>query len=256
MRIVQVDPFDRAAFDAWHATYAAADRAGREQWANPWLLEESRADKQARVAHKWTGIYSMLVDDQVVATAEAVLPLLENLDLAEVFVHTHPDHRRRGHGTRMLKYVERVARERGRSKLLTETAYPYDAPADGAGQPGADFLTHRGFEFGLVEVMRVAELPIADQILDRLGAQAAPHHTAYPLRSFEGPVPEDLVQGFAEVTAALSTDAPLGNIEREPDIPNVDSLRAAEDTLAKMGRTKYTPSRSTRTATWRPTPSW
>jgi GNAT superfamily N-acetyltransferase len=237
--ILQVDPFDVAAFDAWHATYAAADRAGREQWANPWLLEESRAEKQARTAHKWTAAYALLDGDRVVTAAEVVLPLLENLYIAEVRIHTHPDHRRRGYATRMLEYVEGLARERGRTRLLTETAYPYDAPAAGAGQPGADFLTHRGFEFGLVEVMRVAELPIAEQVLDRLAAQAAPHHAAYTLRSFEGPVPEDLVWGFSEVTAALSTDAPLGNIEREPDIPNVDSLRAAEDTLAKMGRTKY-----------------
>jgi GNAT superfamily N-acetyltransferase len=237
--ILQVDPFDPAAFDAWYATYAAADRAGREQWAKPWRLEEYRAEQQARVAHKWTAAYSLLVEGRVVTTAQVELPLLENLDLAGVRIHTHPDHRRLGYATRMLEHVEGLVRERGRTRLLTDTAYPYNAPADGAGQPGADFLTNRGFEFGLVEIMRVAELPVAEEILDRLGAQAEPHHTAYTLRSFEGPVPEELVQGFAEVTAALSTDAPVGSIEREPDIPNVDSLRAGEDTLAKMGRTKY-----------------
>jgi len=237
--IVKVDPFDREAFDAWHATYAAGERAGREQWATPWRLEEFRTDAQSPVSYEWKGIFGLVVDGAFVATAEVWMPLLENLDLVQMQIHTHPDHRRRGYATRMLEHVEDLARARGRNKLMTETSYPYDAPADGAGEAGPEFLTRHGFEFGLGDVMRLVELPLDDRLLEQLAEQAAPHHAAYTLRSFVGPVPEELAQGFAEVAAAISADAPMGDLDFEPDTPNVTSMREAEAIQARQRRTKY-----------------
>ncbi len=239
MKIVQIDPHDDAAFDAWHAAYHAADVFGREELASPWTLVEARAERRAEVGFRWQASYAGVVDDVVVTAADIRTPLLENLDLAEVGVHTHPEHRRRGYATAMLEHLEQVARERGRSKLVAETSYPYDGPADGVGSPGADFLFARGFDFALGEVMRIVDLPVDEALLDRLEREAAPYHSAYTLRSFAGPVPDELAQGFAEVTAALTTDAPTGDLDIEPDIPNVDSMREAEAIIAAQGRTKY-----------------
>jgi len=239
MKIVQVDPYDDRAFDAWHAVYHAADGFGREEWASPWSLVEARAERQAEVAFRWHASYAVEVDGAFVAAGEIRTPLLENLDLAEIAVHTHPEHRRRGYGTALLDHLERVARERGRSKLVAEASPPYEGPADGTGWPGVDFLFARGFVLALGEVMRIADLPVDDALLDRLEREAAPHHAAYTLRSFVGPVPDELAQGFAEVTAALTTDAPTGDLDIEPDTPNVESMREAEAIIAAQGRTKY-----------------
>ncbi len=140
----------------------------------------------------------------------------------------------------MLAYVEDVARAQGRTKLLAETAYPYDAPADGAGQPGADFLTSRGFEFGLADVKRVLDLPVNDKILAGLAAQAAPHHETYSIRSFVGPVPEEFAEQYAELDAAVVTDAPMGDIDLEPAVADVREVRENEALMQRQRRTRYT----------------
>jgi GNAT superfamily N-acetyltransferase len=238
--IVKVDPFDRAAFDAWHATQFTADRFGREEHATPWKLEESRADKQTDMVGRDTSIYSLVVDGTVVTAAELSLPLLDNLDLAEVAIHTHPDDRRRGHATRMLAHLEDVVRARGRSKLLAESAFPYDASADGSGHAGPSFLVTRGFTFGLGDVKRIVDLPVADDVLAGLAAEAAQHHESYTLQSFVGSVPEELVQQYAELDAAIVTDAPVGDLEIGPAVADVGEVREREALMERQGRTKYT----------------
>ena len=238
--IAKVDPFDKPAFDAWHATQFAADRFGREEHATPWQLEESRADKQTEMVSRSTSAHALLVDGVVVTAAELWLPLLDNVDLAEVAIHTHPDHRRLGYATQMLAYLEDVVRADGRTKLLAETAYPYDAPANGAGQPGADFLTSRGFEFGLADVKRVLDLPVDEGILAGLAAQAAPLHETYSIRSFVGPVPEEFAEQYAELDAAIVTDAPMGDIDLEPAVADVREVRENEALMQRQRRTRYT----------------
>jgi GNAT superfamily N-acetyltransferase len=238
--ITEVDPFDRSAFDAWHATQFAAARFGREEYATPWRLEESRAAQQTQMAGRATSAYSLVEDGVVVTAADVWLPLLDNLDLAQVSIHTHPDHRRRGHATRMLAHLEQVVRAGGRVKLLAETAYPYDAPADGTGYPGPTFLAARGFTFGIGDVKRIVDLPVDDDVLTRLAAAAAPHHAAYTLTSFTGRVPDEFVQGYTELDAAIVTDAPLGEIDLEPATADVGGVRDHEALFERQGRTRYT----------------
>ncbi|MGD9959056.1 GNAT family N-acetyltransferase [Nocardioides sp.] len=240
IEILRVDPFDDVAFDAWHATQFAADRFGREEHATPWMLEESRVDKQSTLKGRDTLTYSLLVDGAVATAAEVWLPLLDNLDLAEVVIHTHPEHRRRGYAARMLAHLEDEMRVIGRSKLITEAAYPYDAPPDGSGHPGPDFLTSQGFTFGLADVKRVVSLPIADEILAGLLDEAAPHHTAYSLVSCVGRLPDEHVQAYAELDAAIVTDAPMGELDLETPAADVEDIRDNEALMARQHRRRYT----------------
>ncbi len=238
--VVRVDPFDEQAFDAWHACYLAADRYGRERWASPWALEEFRVEKQAVLPHRESSVYGLALDGRFVAVAELAFSLLDNLGMAEVLIHTHPEHRRQGHGSRVLAHLEDVARARGRSSLWSETPYPFEAGAHGAGEPGPEFLRSRGFRFGLADVMRVADLPVDRAVLDRLCAEAAPRHAAYELRSFVGAVPEELALGVAEAAASLNTEAPTGELEIEAQTSDVAALRAEEAILEGQRRRKYT----------------
>jgi GNAT superfamily N-acetyltransferase len=139
----------------------------------------------------------------------------------------------------MLAHLEQVARDRGRVVVNTEAAWPYDAPADGAGTAPAEFLTRTGFTFGLGDVQRELTLPVDDALLDRLAAEAEPHHAAYTLRSWVGPVPDDIIESWAALVASLMTEAPTGDIAREPESPDVAVFREREQVLEKQGRTKY-----------------
>lgn len=235
-----LDVHDDAALEAAYATYAASDRHGREELASSWDLEEVRVDWRAEKPHRWQGVWVVVDGGATAAVGWVTTPLQDNPQLASVELYTHPDHRGRGHGSALLTHLERVAGERGRSILVSEVPYPYAAPADGAGETGPDFLTRRGWEFGLGDVKRTLALPVAEERLDRLAARAAPHHAAYRLETFTGPVPDAWAEQYAALAATLMTEAPTGELDLEPESPDVAILRSTEETLAQQGRTRYT----------------
>ncbi|WP_109508040.1 GNAT family N-acetyltransferase [Nocardioides speluncae] len=239
MEIVEVDPFDDEAFEAWYATQRAADVFGREETATPWHLEEARVAARTPNRGRWHGRYAGIKDGVVVVSGEVETPLLDNLDQAELQVYTHPEHRRQGHGSAMLGHLEAVAADRGRTLFGANSAWPYDAPVDGVGTSGGEFLAARGYKFGLGDVQRMLPLPVADALLDELAADAASHHAAYTLTSWVGQIPDELAQGWTELSASLMTEAPLGEMERDEEIPDVDLARELEEIALQQGRTKY-----------------
>jgi hypothetical protein len=120
---------------------------------------------------------------------------MDSRNLAMVDVATRPDVRRRGHGSAMLEHLTGRALDEGRDTLTADASWAFDAPADGAGTPPAEFLTGHGFAFSLGNVKRALPIPVDDVLLARLVEEAAPYHRGYRLRQFCGPVPEDIVDG-------------------------------------------------------------
>ncbi len=239
MRIVEVDPFDRQSFDAWHDCYLAAERHGHGSIATPWLREESRVLKQARTPASDWRIWATVDRGQVVACAGVGISRLDNLDLALAKVWTAPEHRRRGHGSTLVAHVEEQVRSLGRTKILAEVTFPLTSPADGAGYGDVEFARRHGYELALLDVQRVLDLPVDEARLTGLAEEVAPHHAAYTLRSFRGPVPEELVAEFAALTAALPTEAPVGELGLEEAVADVVAFRAEEATLAAQRRTRW-----------------
>lgn len=239
LEIVPLDPYDDAALAAWHATYYASTTYQRE-YSTPWMLEEVRADLRVDRPGGRTHLWSGVLDGQVAVTGTMGLSLLDNLQQAWVDVHTLPSLRGRGLGSAMLEHLVSTALELGRSILATESAYPYDVPADGTGQPAVDFLLHRGFEFGLGDVQRVLDLPADEDLLRCLAAEAAPAHVGYEIRQFKGPVPGDIIESFGELIGSLVTEAPTGNMVVEREVYSAERIRADEKVFEDSGRTKYT----------------
>ncbi|HEX6247239.1 MAG TPA: GNAT family N-acetyltransferase [Nocardioidaceae bacterium] len=239
MRIERLDAHDDAAMAAWHETFAASHRH-RRPFAVPLMLEEIRAKLTAERVAELDLAFSGLVDDEVAVAGMCYLPLLDNLDQAYVEVQTHPRFRRHGCGSAMLDHLEEVARQHGRSVLVTEVAYPFDAPPDGRGVEDVEFARRRGYRFSLAEVMRVLELPADEALLLALVAEAEPHHGGYTFRQFEGPVPDDLVDSFARIIGTLGVEAPSGEVTREEEVFDVARIRADEKVFTESGRTKFT----------------
>ena len=239
LEITRVDPFDRVAFDAWHAVYLAAELASEEGVASPLMLEEARAKLQDAGIRSWNSGWTGTVAGRVVVAGWLDMPLLDNLDRADLSVHVVPDERRRGHGSAMARRLEQEALERGRTLLNGEAAWPYDAGSDGTGQAGREFARGLGYALALGDVKRILRLPVPGGLLDDLAAQAAPHHAAYTLRSWVGPVPDTLLDGWAALTATLDTEAPTGDLERQPEHIDAEVVREAEALIARQGRRKY-----------------
>ncbi len=238
VEIIEVDPFDDALATAWHGVYARSQSHGRKHPA-PWQLAEVLAEMREPGSRRRLLGFAGVVDGTVVCNGALSLPQLDNLSSAIVLVDTEPALRRRGHGAAMLAHLEERAAAEGRTLLNTETFYPYDAPADGAGHDDADFLTHRGYAFGLGDVHRRLALPVDPALLDELAAEAEPHHAAYQIRTFRGRVPDELAASFATISASLMTEAPAGEIEREPEVADVTVMRAAEALRRAQGREPY-----------------
>ncbi|GAA4741949.1 hypothetical protein GCM10023350_28320 [Nocardioides endophyticus] len=239
LEIVELDVHDDEAFDAWHHAYEAAERASGPDVAAPWQLEEVRALMQRTGQRSWDGGYSGAVEGRLVTVGWIRLSLLDNTDRAQLAVYTPPEARRRGYATAMLAHLEAVARERGRTTMSGESSWPYAVGPSGAGQPGPEFARTAGYALALGDVKRRLELPVPDELLDRLAVEAAGHHEGFTLHSWVGPVPDELVDGWAQLTGTLITEAPTGELDVEPEYADVATVREGEDLLVAQGRTKY-----------------
>ncbi|MDR7251733.1 GNAT superfamily N-acetyltransferase [Nocardioides sp. BE266] len=238
LEVVDLDPFDDAAFEAWHAVYLRAQHALGAA-ATPWQLEELRAVMQHPGSAAWSGGWSAVVAGEVVGAGFIRTPLLDNLELAELDVHVDPSRQRQGIGTVLLARAEDEARRRGRTVVTGLVGWSWDAGPLGDGEAGPLFARARGYELALNEVQRELALPVDDAVLADLAESAAAAHAAYELRSWEGPVPDELLQGWAELTSSLATEAPTGELELEPEAVSTEVVREREATIARQGRTKY-----------------
>ena len=238
MEIVRVEPQDDAALRAWHATYLEADTRGRP-FATPWMYEEARATALAPAVGNERLFLSGLVDGEVVCIAQVILPLKDNLDHVDFHVHTHPDHQRRGYAGAMLRHVETIGRERGRTHLVAMVDHPYDLGPSGAGEPGVELLRSHGFTHSLGEVQSACPLPVPSEVLDGLVAEAAAHHEGYTLRSFVDRCPDDILDSFGRAMGMLVTEAPTGTLDYEPEVFDEERIRSQEAMMAEAGRTSY-----------------
>ena len=238
MEVVEVDPFDDGALAAWHATYDAADRHGR-RYAVPFHLPELTADFRTPGPGRAYELWAGWDGDRLVSCASLELPLLDNLTQAVLVLSTHPDHRRRGHGAALLAHVLARAASRGRRVVVVRVAYPYDAPVDGAGHPDVEFVTRRGFTFGLGDVQRVLDLPLDPASLESLVREAEPHHVGYRFVQVTGRVPEELLEGYGALLGAVATEAPAGELDVEPEQYPPERIRAEEDAFEQASRQRY-----------------
>lgn len=248
MDIRLLDASDSEALAAWHAAYLAADVYQRPH-AAPWQLEEMRADlTQPRTGERFiafTGLDGPSTGSGgagvVVSCGMVVLPLKDNLELGIVRLWTPPDQRRRGYGTAMLAHLVAECERVGRTQLVAEAHVSYDGPEDGAGSPDADFAYARGWSFDMCDIVRVLPLPVDEERLAVLAAEAAPHYAAdYTLRQFVGPVPDDIIEDFGTLVGSLMVEAPSGEVTLEREVLDEERIRADEAVFAAAGRSKYT----------------
>ena len=104
-------------------------------------------------------------------------------------------------------------------------------------------------------MQRRLALPVPPDRLDALAAEAASHHEGYQLRSFTGAVPDDLVEGWAALSAMLMTEAPMGEIDREEETADAAAIRAEEALLEQQGRVRSALPPWHPTGSWSPTPT-
>lgn len=237
IEIARIDPFDADAVDAWWDAYAAAERADRGQDTPVWTREESRSELQQESQVVERRAFLVRDGEVVVGSASLALPQKDNTHIAHLAIDVPPEHRRRGIGSAALAFLEQEATADGRTTLQGRTSWRYELGTDGAGAPGREFARRHGYALALGDVQNRLTLPVDLALLDRVEADIAAATGGYELRSWIGPVPDDVVEGWAILDASVETEAPSGDLDIEPAKPDVAAIREQEELLGRQHRT-------------------
>lgn len=170
-----------------------------------------------------------------VGAASVALPLLENKRMALLFVGVPPEHRGQGVGTALLERVGELASAAGRDRWFAVVHVPVGAEEDG----NSRFAVRHGFTLRNTEIRRQARLPVAEERMAELEAYAAERAAGYRVVSWVDACPEEYVEQYAHLRGLMSTEAPLGDLDVEEEIWDVDRQRENERRTAEHGRTVY-----------------
>ncbi|MGW3513603.1 GNAT family N-acetyltransferase [Streptomyces sp. NPDC000994] len=143
--------------------------------------------------------------------------------LAELTLHVHPVERLKGVGSRLLDTAVAAARDNNRRCVVAQA---------GAGSPGDHFLPARGFR--KVLTLRYSRLPLADVDIPSLAEIIERPHSGYRLASWQGAVPDDLAQTFADSRRAMD-DMPMEDTDHGTTTWDVDRVRAAAKAVEQRG---------------------
>jgi GNAT superfamily N-acetyltransferase len=212
-----------------------------------------RSDRQELVASQPTPYEERIIlgarrGGRLLGRALAAVPLTDNLTSCYVDLGVHPESRSQGIGAALYAEAERYARSLGRSTLMGWSEVPVDGagaqedglvPATGAGRhprsdPAAAMAASRGFT--LAQVDRASVLHVQDAApADARSAAAAAAGPDYTVVQWEGHCPDVHIDSYVELCRAMSTDAPMGDLDLEEEVWDAGRVREAEDRLARSG---------------------
>jgi GNAT superfamily N-acetyltransferase len=233
LEIRPLDPRDDGDMDAFQDVYAAAELA-----EDPDAALYSRADGVTLLLSSGTGgelweAYGAFRDDRMVGELIVTGNLLDNRQVARIFIWTHPEVQRHGVGTALSSYGDTRVRELGRSILHAQARIGVDR-ANG----NRAFAERMGYTLANTEIERRLPLPADLALLDRLAAEAAPHHRAYEIRTVVGPVPHDLAESYVALKNLLVVEAPMGELDVEAGQETAAELAVQDRYLVESGRTR------------------
>lgn len=230
MDIRRFTPEDRDRLAGWVAVTNAV-RAHDAPWDH--AVTESRA--RGDLTHGWDGEPDVpflgTLDGVPVAAGGYGISERDNLHLAWLSVEIRPDHRRQGHGTALLRHLEREVTALGRTALGISC---WDIPSN----PETFGLRH-GYERKAVGVQRAQHLAEVDPAeVERLRTTAAAAAADYELLRRPGRSPDSELEALAVLTAAIN-DAPTDDLEIEDEVFDAARIRAYEDAQLACGYSFY-----------------
>ncbi|HUR51869.1 MAG TPA: GNAT family N-acetyltransferase [Mycobacteriales bacterium] len=165
-----------------------------------------------------------------IAAMSVTLFTLDNLTSANVEGYVHPAHRRRGLGRELLEHAVDVVQSAGRTRVF------FEAPWLPSGEEGPAFPMLRA----------AGAKPVLDDYRRLLDLQAFPVGSpaevpsGYRLIQWVDRAPEELLDGLAYLLHRMVLDAPMGDMDYEPEKWDAARYRASEDSAIRRKRTRYT----------------
>jgi GNAT superfamily N-acetyltransferase len=234
LTIRPVDPWDEHEMDVLQDLYVEAQRA-----EVPDARVFSRADSVALLRRpEGASFYHAFValdGDEMVGQTWVSGSTTDHLHVAYAWAWVPPRFGRRGIGTELVTYAEQHVRDLGRRSVVTQTWTGDDGT--GGYRPFAERL---GYHLELTQVERRQRLPMDEETLARLEAEAAARTSAYTMRIVVGPLPEELVQPYLDIYNLLHLEMPAGDLDVEMGRRTPVEHAAQEADITEAGRTRVT----------------
>ncbi|WP_127498552.1 GNAT family N-acetyltransferase [Actinoplanes solisilvae] len=159
-------------------------------------------------------------------------PELDNVENVEIALQVRPECRRQGVGRALFDLAVERARARGRKHVQGETVDRHPG--------GRAFAQSVGARAGLSEVRSRLDLTTLDEPrLAELMDDAWKHAEGYRLKRWVGVPPDDVIDGVAYLESRMNADAPIGDMNWEPERMDAERIRQAEQARARRGRIGY-----------------
>ena len=188
------------------------------------------------------GVDAGSADVPAVGMTSISLSLRENLDSAYVDINALT-----GHEDAYLPLWEatrEILRAEGRTKVTAYADHPF---GDELRAPSSDlslaqtrfsrFLAEAGFELTQTETCSRLALPVDEENLERLSADAAAHAGDYRTVSWVGPTPADYRSDLVALVSAFHLDMPSAGIVEAEINYDVERLVTADQRTADIGIT-------------------
>lgn len=163
--------------------------------------------------------------------AVSIHHLATNADKAELEIDVHPDHRRRGIGAALVDAALDIAETNGRTSVVATSVNSEQTSA---------FWEALGAEQKLMD--RQSRLWLADtdeSLMREWVAKRALRARDYRLEHFTGMTPSHLLSAVAHLNTAMN-DAPLDDLDWEPDIWSKDDVLQLDELIIGRGRDRWT----------------
>jgi RimJ/RimL family protein N-acetyltransferase len=222
MDITRFGPDDVAALKEWVELFNAVRLTD-----SPWEAEGTLLRAEARFRVGWDGEpstpYLARIDGTVVGGGSISISEYDNLHLAWLGVLVHPEHRRQGHGSAILAFLEDQARGLGRTSVGMD-GWESDATRGFAAKQGYD-KKHQA----IARRQYLADLDRGE--LDKRYEDALAAATDYVLERQRFPTRDADLDDLAEMASAIN-DAPTDDLEIEDEVFTAERMRAYEDACA------------------------
>jgi GNAT superfamily N-acetyltransferase len=158
------------------------------------------------------------------------MPLHDNVDNATVEIVVHPAYRRRGVGRELHRHAVSRMHALGRKRLTGETSRPH----------GEAFATAMGATAALAETRSRLDVTALDQArLDAMLAEAWRSAAGYRVVTWQGMPPDRFLDDVAYLDGRLLADAPMGELDWEPERMDAARVRENEQNRLDRGYNRY-----------------
>jgi GNAT superfamily N-acetyltransferase len=232
--VVPVDPSDEVAIRHWYELCCAVTAVDQPDDPPPcWDYE------LGSFRHPWPGqeqtVWLGRTNGSVAGACVLALPMLDNRRNAYGAILVAPEYRRRGLGRALLAHLRAEASRRDRTRLISWVTHPLDPAAP---DPAGRFAAASGAVPALVQTRRRLDVDAVDPaVLARLEAQTRARSGNYSLVQWIGATPPQWLDDIAYLTARMSTDVPLGDLQWEEEIYDAARIRARD--ACWLGRGQY-----------------